>query len=265
MDRITFSATDCNTNETVSVWLASVLQFALDIGFFKPFETFKLKMKEVRYTATQKLFTLIASIIMGFVGTPYLCHVLSQNGYSDVAYKLLLQTDYPSWLYQVTKGATTIWEHWDGIKPDGSFWSPDMNSFNHYAYGSIGDWLYRVVAGIDTDEERTGYKHIYIRPTLGEGLTYAKAELKSMYGKIKSEWRIQDGCIEISVCVPHNTTATVVLPFATSDAVYESGKKLIETEGILEHETVDDGVKVEIGSGEYAFRYKMQRSDVALK
>lgn len=79
----------------------------------------------------------------GFVGTPYLCHVLSQNGYSDVAYKLLLQTDYPSWLYQVTKGATTIWEHWDGIKPDGSFWSPDMNSFNHYAYGSIGDWLYR--------------------------------------------------------------------------------------------------------------------------
>ncbi|SFQ34796.1 family 78 glycoside hydrolase catalytic domain [Caldicoprobacter faecalis] len=201
----------------------------------------------------------------GFVGTPYLCHVLSQNGYSDVAYKLLLQTDYPSWLYQVTKGATTIWEHWDGIKPDGSFWSPDMNSFNHYAYGSIGDWLYRVVAGIDTDEERPGYKHIYIRPTLGEGLTYAKAELKSMYGKIKTEWRIQDGCMEISVCVPHNTTATVVLLFAKPDAVYESGKRLTEAEGILEHETVDNGVKVEIGSGEYVFRYEMQMPDVALK
>ncbi|MFS8501848.1 MAG: family 78 glycoside hydrolase catalytic domain, partial [Caldicoprobacter sp.] len=196
----------------------------------------------------------------GFVGTPYLCHALSQNGYSDVAYKLLLQTDYPSWLYQVTKGATTIWEHWDGIKPDGSFWSPDMNSFNHYAYGSIGDWLYRVVAGIDTDEERSGYKHIYIKPTLGGGLTYVKAELKSMYGKIKSEWRIQDDQIEISICVPHNTTATVVLPFAMPDAIYENGKCLKETEGILDYQAVDDGVKIEVGSGEYNFRYKMQKS-----
>nr|MBO2494256.1 alpha-L-rhamnosidase [Clostridia bacterium] len=201
----------------------------------------------------------------GFVGTPYLCHALSQNGYSDVAYKLLFQTDYPSWLYQVTKGATTIWEHWDGIKPDGSFWSPDMNSFNHYAYGSIGDWLYRVVAGIDTDEERSGYKHIYIKPTLGGGLTYVKAELKSMYGKIKSEWRIQDDQIEISICVPHNTTATVVLPFAMPDAVYENDKCLKETEGILDYQAVDDGVKIEVGSGEYNFRYKMQKSGILLK
>jgi len=201
----------------------------------------------------------------GFVGTPYLCHVLSQNGYSDVAYKLLLQTDYPSWLYQVTKGATTIWEHWDGIKPDGSFWSADMNSFNHYAYGSIGDWLYRVVAGIDTDEERPGYKHIYIKPTIGEGLTYARAELKSMYGKIKSEWKLQDDAMEISICVPHNTVATVILPFAALDTVYESGKRLTEAEGILEHEAVDGGVKLEIGSGEYVFSYKIQSSDVAHK
>src|SRR5690606_436196 len=100
----------------------------------------------------------------GFVGTPYLNLVLSANGLNDIAYKLLLQQDYPSWLYPVTKGATTIWEHWDGIKPDGSFWSASMNSFNHYAYGAIGDWLYRCVAGIDTDEQLAGYKHIHIKP-----------------------------------------------------------------------------------------------------
>ena len=192
----------------------------------------------------------------GFVGTPYLCHVLSQNGYSDVAYKLLMQTDYPSWLYQVVKDATTIWEHWDGIKPDGSFWSPDMNSFNHYAYGSIGDWLYRVVTGIDTDQEKPGYKHIYIKPVFGEDLTYAKAELQSLYGKIKSGWKIgEDGQVQMSIAIPHNTTATVVLPGARPDLVKESGIKLDQAEDIVKYEAVDNGVMLEIGSGEYVFEY----------
>ncbi|RYD92174.1 MAG: alpha-L-rhamnosidase, partial [Sphingobacteriales bacterium] len=94
----------------------------------------------------------------GFLGTPYLCHVLSRFGYADVAYKLLLQETYPSWLYPIKMGATTIWERWNGIKPDGTFETPTMNSFNHYAYGAIGDWMYRVVAGIDTKTEAPGYK-----------------------------------------------------------------------------------------------------------
>jgi alpha-L-rhamnosidase len=89
----------------------------------------------------------------GFLGTPYLCHVLSRFGYTSVAYRLLLQDTYPSWLYPVKMGATTIWERWDGIRPDSSFQTPGMNSFNHYAYGAIGDWMYRVVAGIDTYED----------------------------------------------------------------------------------------------------------------
>ena len=89
---------------------------------------------------------------------------MSENGRLDEAYGLLLKDDYPSWLYQVKMGATTIWEHWDGIKPDGTMWSADMNSFNHYAYGAVGDWLYRVAAGIDTDPDMPGYKHILIRP-----------------------------------------------------------------------------------------------------
>lgn len=98
----------------------------------------------------------------GFIGTPYSCHVLSEYGQSDIAYRLLMQKDYPSWLYQVLKGATTIWEHWDGKKPDDSFWSPNMNSFNHYAYGAIGDWLYRTVAGIEIDKENPGHKHFIL-------------------------------------------------------------------------------------------------------
>lgn len=100
----------------------------------------------------------------GFVGTPYLLHVLSSYGYSQLAYDLLFRKEYPSWLYPVTKGATTIWEHWDGIMENGDFWSTDMNSFNHYAYGSVLDWLYSVAAGIKTDEKHPGYEKAVIDP-----------------------------------------------------------------------------------------------------
>src|SRR5690606_1675226 len=101
---------------------------------------------------------------------------LSNNGFHETAVKLLLQESYPSWLYSISKGATTIWEHWDGIKPDGSFWSDDMNSFNHYSYGAIGEWLYRTVAGLDLDESQPGYKHVLIQPQIGgQGLSYARA------------------------------------------------------------------------------------------
>ena len=124
----------------------------------------------------------------GFVGTPYICKALSDNGKLKQAYDLLLKQDYPSWLYQVTQGATTIWEHWDGLKPDGTMWSPDMNSFNHYAYGAVGEWLYTVVAGLNIDEEKPGFKHTIIRPRIGGGLSFAEASHLSPYGEIKSRW-----------------------------------------------------------------------------
>ncbi len=191
----------------------------------------------------------------GFVGTPYLCHVLSKNGYNDIAYKLLLQTDYPSWLYQVTKGATTIWEHWDGIKEDGSFWSTDMNSFNHYAYGSIGDWMYRTVAGIDAG--KPGYKHILIRPHPGEGLDFAEATHTSLYGGIKSGWKKAGAAMEFTVEIPANTTAEVILPGTAIGRVTESGKKPAESEGISGLLQLDEGVKLNLGSGKYCFRYEV--------
>jgi len=148
----------------------------------------------------------------GFLGTPVLCKALSDNGYLDEAYLLLNRKEYPSWLYPVTQGATTIWERWDGIKPDGSFQNPEMNSFNHYAYGAIGDWMYRVVAGIQIDEGKPGYKHIVIEPRPGGGLTHAKASLETMYGLVAAGWEKTGKHLTVKVQIPANTTATVKLP-----------------------------------------------------
>lgn len=124
----------------------------------------------------------------GFVGTPYLLHVLSSYGHTDLAYSLLLRTEYPSWLYPVTKGATTIWEHWDGIMEDGGFWSADMNSFNHYAYGSVADWVYGVAAGITPVEEAPGYEKVRIAPHPDSRLDWLEASVETRRGLVSSRW-----------------------------------------------------------------------------
>ncbi len=148
----------------------------------------------------------------GFLGTPYLCHVLSRFGYTDVAYDLLMQESYPSWLYPVKMGATTIWERWDGIKPDGSFQNAGMNSYNHYAYGAIGDWMYRTMAGINSEEAAPGYKKITIKPQPGGKIESVSAELMTSYGLVKSAWKIEGDLFKLDVVIPPNTTASVILP-----------------------------------------------------
>ena len=135
---------------------------------------------------------------------------MSDNGYTDVAYDLLLQESYPSWLYPVKMGATTIWERWDGQKTDSTFQDPGMNSFNHYAYGAIGDWMYRVSAGIETMDP--GYKHIIIQPHPTKKLTYSKASFESSYGTVASGWERKGTKIIVSVKIPANTVATIILP-----------------------------------------------------
>lgn len=189
----------------------------------------------------------------GFLGTPLLCQALSDHGYMDVAYMLLNRTQYPSWLYPVTKGATTIWERWDGIKQDGSFQDAGMNSFNHYAYGAIGEWMYRVVAGIELDERRPGYKHILIQPQPGGGLTNARAGVESMYGHVVSDWRIADGKLILTVEVPPNTTATIRLAKSKLEQVQESRKPVAGRTDLLGSRQANDAVLVEIGSGTYVF------------
>ena len=148
----------------------------------------------------------------GFLGTPYLCDALSKFGHADVAYKLLLQDTYPSWLYPIKAGATTIWERWDGIKTDGSFEESSMNSYNHYAYGAIGDWMYQNIAGIQAAEP--GYKKITIKPVIGGGLQWAEGSYDCGYGIIHSKWTIDGDKLDMVVTIPQNTTADVFVPDA---------------------------------------------------
>ena len=142
----------------------------------------------------------------GFVGTPYILHALSDFGHADLAWSLLLREDYPSWLYPIGKGATTIWEHWDGIMPDGGLWSADMNSFNHYAYGAVIDWLYEKAAGIGHDEAHPGFSQALIAPHPDARMGWMEASLKTRGGTITSRWTCLKGAVryEIKTPVPAN-------------------------------------------------------------
>ena len=146
----------------------------------------------------------------GFVGTPYILHVLSEYGHTDLAYELLLRREYPSWLYPITKGATTIWEHWDGIMPDGSFWSRDMNSFNHYAYGSVADWIYGVAAGIQVCEDAPGYGRVRIAPHPTEKLAWLEASIRTKHGLVSSKWVKTEADWRFDITTP--VEAEIVLP-----------------------------------------------------
>jgi alpha-L-rhamnosidase len=150
-------------------------------------------------------------------------------------------------------GATTIWERWDGIKPDSSFQTPGMNSFNHYAYGAIGDWMYRVAAGIDTYEEDPGYKHIRIQPHIGGGLTNASATLQTYYGKVASGWKTEGDKIIVDIDIPANTKATVYLPAANADMIKENGAAVSSSKDIEVAGTENGYVELKTGSGKYQF------------
>lgn len=191
-------------------------------------------------------------ITTGFLGTADICHVLTKYGYLAEAYKLLYRKEYPSWLYPVTKGATTIWERWDGIKEDGSFQNPSMNSFNHYAYGAIGDWLYKAVAGINPDPEKPGYKSIILKPYPYGEMNDVRAEHESPYGKIVSEWTIAAGVIKWTVTIPANTKAKVFVP-TTGKELKENGKTGSEARIHTENNLPYHFLCVEKGSGTYTF------------
>jgi alpha-L-rhamnosidase len=191
----------------------------------------------------------------GFLGTPALTRMLSDNGYLDVAYSLLLRERYPSWLYEVKQGATTIWERWDGQRPDSTFQDAGMNSLNHYAYGAVGDWLYRVVAGLNDDPSEPGYKHVVIRPRPGPGFTFAKATLMTPYGEAASGWRLDGDRITVMARVPANSRATVTLPSATLAAVREGTLPLSSARGVKGAAQSGEDVSFEIGSGTYEFVY----------
>ncbi|HEX6429506.1 MAG TPA: family 78 glycoside hydrolase catalytic domain [Niastella sp.] len=218
---------------------------------------FDMLPESLRTQAAARLAENIKSynnhLTTGFLGTPYLCHVLHRFGYTDIAYKLLLQESYPSWLYPVKMGATTIWERWDGQKPDSTFQTPNMNSFNHYAYGAIGDWMYRVIAGLDTYEDGPGYKHIKIQPQPGGGLTKAAATLQTYYGTVSSSWIINGNECTLDVEIPANTTADIFIPAASAEAITEGGKPITSLKDLQLTGTANQYVMVKAGSGKYHF------------
>ncbi|MEY8332753.1 family 78 glycoside hydrolase catalytic domain [Lachnospiraceae bacterium 47-T17] len=183
----------------------------------------------------------------GFLGTPFLMHAISESGHLTEAYELLLKKDFPSWLYQVKQGATTVWEHWDGKKPDGSMWSEDMNSFNHYAYGSIGKWLYEVCGGLKRDEKQPGYRHFYVEPQPGGGLTYAETSHETGYGRIAVRWEREGDEMTLHVEIPPNTTASIVL----------SQVLAVTDRGGLDFIKKERGFTAESGSGSITVRYRI--------
>ena len=141
----------------------------------------------------------------GFVGTPYILHVLSQYGHADLAWDLVLRREYPGWLYPVIKGATTIWEHWDGIRPDGSFWSADMNSFNHYAYGAVADWIFEQAAGIRHAEDKPGFEELIYAPHPDKRLGWLQAKLDTRHGTVSALWVCQEDGIRYELDTPVRT------------------------------------------------------------
>ena len=218
---------------------------------------FDMLPENLREQAAQRLVDNIHAygnhLTTGFLGTPYLCHVLTRFGFNEVAYRLLLQDTYPSWLYPVKMGATTIWERWDGIRPDKTFEAASMNSFNHYSYGAIGDWMYRVMAGLDTYDDKPGYKHIRIMPHPGSTFTSASASLETYYGKATSGWEIKDGKAFFNIDIPANTTADIYLPADSAGQITEDGQALNLDKTISAGPAENGYVLIHTGSGTYHF------------
>ncbi len=185
----------------------------------------------------------------GFIGTPRLLPALHAAGRDDLAYQLLLQKTYPSWLYQVTLGATTMWERWDGWTPGAGFESIEMNSFNHYAFGSVGEYLYSVVGGIKP--AAPGYQSILIQPVPGVGLTWANTSYASTRGLISTAWTNIGGTLNLDVQIPPNTSAQVYVPTTNASAITESGVLAASSPGVTFIGLSNGCAVYAVGSGHY--------------
>lgn len=175
-----------------------------------------------RVKTAKKLNDLVKEkngLTTGFVGTPYLLYALSDNGYTKTAYDLLLNEENPSWLYSVNKGATTMWEHWDGIKEDGTFWSKDMNSFNHYAYGAVYSWMFNVAGGISPKADGAGYSKVKIEPHTDIRLGFLKTYIDTKFGRISSYWYHKDDKVCFEFSIPQGVEAEIILPNGVSHSV----------------------------------------------
>jgi alpha-L-rhamnosidase len=219
---------------------------------------FDLLPEAVRAKAAEHLVGQIKALdwhlSTGFIGISHLNPILTATDHIDVAYRLLLNEDYPSWLYPVRHGATTIWERWNGWTEEEGFFNPHMNSFNHYSLGSVGEWLYRSVAGIELDPEINGFSRFQIKPCPGGNLTHAEASYRSVYGLIRSCWRREGQEMTLAITVPANTRATVHVPSDPDSAVREGDVPAEQADGIRGKGREGCFAVFEVPSGRYAFK-----------
>lgn len=196
------------------------------------------------------------TLSVGFLGVNVIAPVLSDAGQSELAYKLLLQDAMPSWLYSVKNGATTVWERWNSYSVEEGFGDVRMNSFNHYAYGAIAEWMYKYMAGIAADPEQPGFKHVILQPHIDRNkqITWVKGEYDSVRGMIRTEWELSGNTLTYSVTIPANTTASLYLPAANEYPVLEGGQPVQEAEGINFVNYKDGKAVYELASGNYTFQ-----------
>jgi alpha-L-rhamnosidase len=189
----------------------------------------------------------------GLVGAQWLMRTLSDNGRPDVALEIAGQKTYPGWGYMIERGATTIWELWNGDTAD-----PAMNSMNHVMQiGDLGVWMYEYLAGIRSDPEQPGFKRIIVKPYPVGDLTFVKASHQSMYGKIASQWKRQAGRLTLDITIPANTTAVVYVPAKQASAVTESGQPAASAKGVKFVRMENGAAVYEVGSGTYSFSSQM--------
>jgi len=223
--------------------------------------TMDLLPAEVRARAAEHLVDNIRRLdwhlSTGFIGISHLNPTLTLAGHADVAYRLLLQETYPGWLYPVLHGATTIWERWNGWTEKDGFFNPLMNSFNHYSLGSVGEWLFRHVGGIELDPETPGFKRFLLRPYLGEGIDHATTSYRTMHGEIVSAWKMRDGVFEWELRVPPNTSARLRLPCLAGTMPCEAGVPADKAEGLSSIQRTDSALLADLAPGLYRFTSKI--------
>jgi alpha-L-rhamnosidase len=198
-------------------------------------------------------------ISTGFLSTRCLMLELTRNGYNDEAWQLITNRTFPSWGYMIENGATTMWERWDGYVQGRGFQDPGMNSFNHWAFGAVGEWMFQSIVGIQPDEQHPAWKHFIIRPRPGGGVTWADGHYDSIRGPIASAWKIEKGKFALAVTIPVNTTATVYVPATGIEEVTESGKPASSSPGVRFLRMDVGNAVFEVGSGHYKFAAAMSR------
>jgi alpha-L-rhamnosidase len=218
---------------------------------------FDLLPEDIRPLAVRRLLEALeryqGRLSTGIQTTHRMMLELVRWGHAEAAWRLLTSREFPSWGFMIDNGATTIWERWDGYVPGRGLQDPGMNSFNHWALGSVGEWLYRHILGLNPDETAPGYEHFTIHPRLGGGLTWARGSYDSIRGRIAADWRVEAGRLRLKVTVPVNSTATVCLPKCQLAEVRESGQPAAQAPGVRASRQQAEAAVFEVGSGDYDF------------